>query len=340
MTVRSPHFRRTTWSLSSRLGCVCEPPSVKQEATGDQLSALRSRWAAGLTPFADFAVWRPQGARLLRQLKFQAHFPHREAVGEPKRFRVQHRVQIGGAAGMCLPLQWRFCKLRRVPRLEVCFAHDRKLANTHPDNWWITPLADSRCRSEHLERVRRVAVVDHAAGRLADFEPERPWDIVFSRGHEGPTRTGQTTWIARRFNSPPKWFLWPSCATKVLDVWPWPKRTWRKRGEEGEEDCEQEAHEIGVVEPITSPTRTTNKGADKGKSWDARAPESIFETLEGLNCVGLGMRPLLDVRKFARHARASCQRGSILGCAKLASSGSVIKDVYTCFVSRGGEELE
>ena len=39
-------------------------------------------------------------------------------------------------------------------------------------------MPDSRCHSEHLERVRRIAVVEHAAGRLPDFEPERPWDNV------------------------------------------------------------------------------------------------------------------------------------------------------------------
>ena len=48
---------------------------MEQEATGEQLSALRARLNAGLVPYADFAVWRPHGARLLRQLEFQAHFP-------------------------------------------------------------------------------------------------------------------------------------------------------------------------------------------------------------------------------------------------------------------------
>ena len=38
-------------------------------------------------------------------------------------------------------------------------------------------MADHTCRD--LERVRRVAVVDHAAGRRPDFEPARSWDIVF-----------------------------------------------------------------------------------------------------------------------------------------------------------------
>ena len=52
-----------------------EPPRVEQEATGDQLLALRARLMAGLVPHADFSVWRPHGARMLRQLKFHAHHP-------------------------------------------------------------------------------------------------------------------------------------------------------------------------------------------------------------------------------------------------------------------------
>ena len=52
-----------------------EPPSVEQVASGDQLSAPRAPLVAGLVPRADISVWRPPGARMLRELKFQAHLP-------------------------------------------------------------------------------------------------------------------------------------------------------------------------------------------------------------------------------------------------------------------------
>ena len=64
-------------------------------------------------------------------------------------------------------------------RLERHATHIRKLADTSPDNWWKVAFADSRCGSKHLERVRRVAVAEHAGRRLVEFEPTRPWDIVF-----------------------------------------------------------------------------------------------------------------------------------------------------------------
>ena len=46
---------------------------MKQQAMGDEVSALRARLTAGLVPYADFAV-EPHGAWILRQLKYQAHF--------------------------------------------------------------------------------------------------------------------------------------------------------------------------------------------------------------------------------------------------------------------------
>ena len=141
-----------------------EPPSVEQEATGEQVSAMRARLLAGMVPHADFAAWRPHGTRMLRQLKFQAHFPTpgggwrtREVAG-PATFDEWRgswavsafAMEILGAASRA--------------RLERHASHIGKLAGTYPDYWWIVAMADSRCRSEHLERVRRIAVVEHAAG--------------------------------------------------------------------------------------------------------------------------------------------------------------------------------
>ena len=59
----------------ARLVNDSEAPSVEQVASGDQLSAQRARLVAGLMPYADFSAWHPHGARMVRQLKFQAHLP-------------------------------------------------------------------------------------------------------------------------------------------------------------------------------------------------------------------------------------------------------------------------
>lgn len=156
-----------------------EPPTVEQEATGDQISTLRARLLAGMVPYADFSVWRPHGARLLRTLKFQAHYPTpgggwrtREIAGPTSYEEWRSSWEVFAFAMEVLQAASR-------ARLERYACHIRKLAGTYPEFWWIVAMADSRCRAEHLERVRRVSVVEHAAGRLPDFEPERPWDVVF-----------------------------------------------------------------------------------------------------------------------------------------------------------------
>jgi len=164
------------WRVSSNDG---ECPAPEQEATGEQLAALRSRLKAGLTPYADFAIWRPFGTRLGRHLKFLAHFPtsgsgwrSREINGPPtfsdwRRSRnvFAFAMEVLGAAGRT--------------RLERYAARIEKCAEDYPELWWIVGLADIRCRSEHLERVRRWALVEHRQGRLPDFNAAQPWDVVF-----------------------------------------------------------------------------------------------------------------------------------------------------------------
>ena len=50
-----------------------EDPLEEEEATGDQLAALDFRLKEGSTPFVDFGVWRPFGARFGRMVKFMAY---------------------------------------------------------------------------------------------------------------------------------------------------------------------------------------------------------------------------------------------------------------------------
>ena len=148
-----------------------EPPRVQQEATGDQLSV-------GLIPYADFAVWRRHGSRLFRQLnKFQAHYP---TQGGGRRSREAGPETFEEWRGSWDVFAFAMELLQASPaRLERFATHVRKLAVTFPDNWWKVAIADSHCRSEHLERVRRVAVGERSGGRLREFERTLPRDIVF-----------------------------------------------------------------------------------------------------------------------------------------------------------------
>ena len=45
-----------------------------EEVTDDQLSVLAAVTKAGVTPYADFGVWKPFGQRVAKSLKFTSHF--------------------------------------------------------------------------------------------------------------------------------------------------------------------------------------------------------------------------------------------------------------------------
>ena len=51
-----------------------EDPMKVEEVTDDQLSVLAAVTKAGVTPYADFGVWKPFGQRAAKSLKFTSHF--------------------------------------------------------------------------------------------------------------------------------------------------------------------------------------------------------------------------------------------------------------------------
>ena len=168
-------FCRTTsqlsWNLDSSTTASFLPLNRRPQAISFQLSEHVSSQDWCRTP--TFSVWRPHGARLFRTLKFQAHYYLAPSSGWRTR-------EIAGPTSY---EEWRsswdvFAFAVEVLQAAASRARLQRYAGH------IRVLADRchgrlQCRTEHLERVRRVSVVEHAAGRLPDFEPARPWDVVF-----------------------------------------------------------------------------------------------------------------------------------------------------------------
>ena len=160
-----------------------EEPSEEDEATGDQLSALAFRLRSGATPYVDFGVWRPHGAAFGRLLKFAAYFlnpggdfTRKELVGPTcwedweKSWRVYcFAMELLGAASRT-----------RLARYRATIF---ELQDDYPSLWWIVALADQKMRRAHMERIRRRLAGEHAEltaqGLRSDFDPGRPWDVVF-----------------------------------------------------------------------------------------------------------------------------------------------------------------
>jgi hypothetical protein len=156
-----------------------EEPTEEEEATGDQLASLNGRIQTGATPFVDFGVWRPYGARMGRALRFVVHTVHADGVSRPR--------EVNGPSTYVEWLRcWRVFAFAMVAlkhaskaRLQRYADLIRVLAEDFPSHWWIVGLADIKMRSEGLERVRRDCVKRHDLGSLTDFNSSKPWDVVF-----------------------------------------------------------------------------------------------------------------------------------------------------------------
>ena len=59
--------------------------------------------------------------------------------------------------------------------------------------WFIICQAEVRMRSEHFERLRRIAERTHdlltSAGQVSEFDPKAPWAMVFAMAAGGQTRS-------------------------------------------------------------------------------------------------------------------------------------------------------
>jgi hypothetical protein len=64
-------------------------------------------------------------------------------------------------------------------RLDRYFDRIKKLSEEFPRYWWIVGMADIRMRSEQMDRVKRDCLKRYKAGMLPDFDPAKPWDVVF-----------------------------------------------------------------------------------------------------------------------------------------------------------------
>ena len=51
-----------------------EEPMKSEDVTDDQLSVLAAVIKVGITPYADFGVWKPFGQGAAKSLKFTSHF--------------------------------------------------------------------------------------------------------------------------------------------------------------------------------------------------------------------------------------------------------------------------
>ena len=160
-----------------------EDPDEEVEATLEQVSALAYRVKSGATPFVDFGVWRPHGAKFGRILKFGAWFQNPDGSFVRKELSGADSFEEWLRSWRVFVYTFELLDLGTSTRMNRYLEEVRRLASDYPGHWWIIACADLKMRSEGLERIRRKLVREHLdlkrAGLPSDYDPLRPWDIVF-----------------------------------------------------------------------------------------------------------------------------------------------------------------
>jgi hypothetical protein len=156
-----------------------EEPTEDEEATTAQLSTLQHRLNGGGAAFVDLGVWRPHGNRLGRALKFTVHSMRPDGTYAPK--EINGPADFHSWARSWTVFAFAMSVLQQATRTRLARYYDRikLLSEEFPRHWWVIGLADIRMRSEYIVRVRRNCVKKQAEGSLPEYDPTRPWDVVF-----------------------------------------------------------------------------------------------------------------------------------------------------------------
>ena len=160
-----------------------ERPAKDCEPTSEQISAIVHLLDSGLPPFADFAIFGPYGHRIERKLKLSG-----VAIG---RDGVIRQVELHGPPNIGTWLAsynvlMTILVMRKAVDLGVLLkyrSHVERLHDRYSDKIWaVLYQAETRCRLELMDRLRREAVAEHEAtvraGGVSNFDPARPWNTA------------------------------------------------------------------------------------------------------------------------------------------------------------------
>ncbi|CAK9008890.1 Hypothetical protein SCF082_LOCUS10063 [Durusdinium trenchii] len=153
-------------------------PSVDADVSRDQLAALSQVLAAHAVPYADFSIFGPHGQRLLRRQTFQSYslnvstgeWAKKEQPG-PGSFYEWYK------AWRCYRTALLLLEAAEAERLDAYAEHIRGFVTQFGEEAWpFICKADSRMRSEQLERLRRELNANPTFG----FTAAAPWNACYA----------------------------------------------------------------------------------------------------------------------------------------------------------------
>ena len=163
-----------------------ERPPKDCEPTTEQISAIVHLLDNGLPPFADFAIFGPYGHRIERKLKLSGVAIGRDGV--IRQIELQGPPNIGTWLASYNVLTT-ILVMKKAVDLGVLLkyrSHIERLHDRYSDRVWaILYQAETRCRLELMDRLRREAVAEHEAttraGGSSSFDPLRPWNTAWQK---------------------------------------------------------------------------------------------------------------------------------------------------------------
>ena len=126
-----------------------------EEVTDDQLSVVVQMVRAGMTPFADFGVWRPFGQRMAKSLRFVSHFLDSTGQWRCKEVPGPDNYASWEACWRVFRTAAIMGDIASPAVLDRYAAKFRQRSERFSDCWHVCVLADQRCRSELWEQEHR-----------------------------------------------------------------------------------------------------------------------------------------------------------------------------------------
>ena len=150
----------------------------------EQLTAVKTQLDHDLVPYVDFTVWGPHGGRLMRKLKLHGNTFTSDGALLPIEVRGPPDFEHWLGSYLCLRtalISWKAVDLGRLDAYSRLIG--RAVSRFGTGSWFQIYQAELRCRSEHMERIRRRGdkdkAVAEAAGHVHPLDRSRPWDWVW-----------------------------------------------------------------------------------------------------------------------------------------------------------------
>lgn len=163
-----------------------ERPPKDCEPTTEQISAISHLLDNGLPPFADFAIFGPYGRRIERKVRLTGMTIGRD--GNMRQVELHGPPNIGAWMASYNVLMT-ILLMKKAVDLGVLLkyrTHVERLHDRYSDRIWaVLYQAESRCRLELMDRLRREAVAEHeatiSAGGVSTFDVAKPWNTAWQR---------------------------------------------------------------------------------------------------------------------------------------------------------------